>query len=414
VWLASGTDRGQVVIARAGDQEGVKQWDARDEEGALYVQQITARAVASPGRTVGLDFASGGTQAVRALYFQPWDWVIAARVPRAELEETARSIARTTGRGHRVLWGAMLLCVAIAGIWWLRLASGLTVRMDHLTRSVSGASQAVSAASEELARASRSLAEAAGDQAQGTQRATESIREIAERSVAAQAGLIEAHGCAEEVRHAIDAGGSGMTRLDQTIHDLAASSGETGKIVRTIDGIAFQTNILALNAAVEAARAGQSGLGFAVVAEEVRSLALRSADAARESGTHIEHALTTTTAGAKLSASLREDFARVTERMRTLHTLVEGVAAGGRAQAERLREVTGAIERAGQASEANASRAEQIATASASLREQSIVMAGAAAELSRLFVASTREDAGGPAVTPGAPMSEAEGVRRAA
>src|SRR5206468_7569778 len=116
-------------------------------------------------------------------------------------------------------------------------------------------------------------------------------------------------------------GNNAMQKMSVAIHDIQKSSAETGKIIKVIDEIAFQTNLLALNAAVEAARAGEAGKGFAVVAEEVRNLAMRSAEAARNTAALIEGSVQSARYGAVISTEVAEALKDITESSAQVDTL---------------------------------------------------------------------------------------------
>src|ERR1022692_3094256 len=125
-----------------------------------------------------------------------------------------------------------------------------------------------------------------------------------------------------------------MRTMIAAMEGIKVSSDETAKIIKTIDEIAFQTNILALNAAVEAARAGEAGMGFAVVADEVRNLAQRSAQAAKETAAKIEGSLTRTTQGVEISAKVAASLDEITAKVRQVDELVAEVSGASREQTE--------------------------------------------------------------------------------
>ncbi|MBK7672325.1 MAG: hypothetical protein IPJ24_13230 [bacterium] len=159
-----------------------------------------------------------------------------------------------------------------------------------------------------------------------------------------------------------------MSRLETAIADIRTASGETAKIIRTIDEIAFQTNLLALNAAVEAARAGNAGRGFAVVAEEVRALALRSAEAARGTTRLIEDSQASAAAGVGTASEVSGALGRIVAGIAQVDGLVAAVAEATTGQARGVTEVTAAIDElsastraTAQASDAAAAQAGELA-----------------------------------------------------
>ena len=176
------------------------------------------------------------------------------------------------------------------------------------------------------------------------------------------------------------------TRGGQTVHDVVAtmteiqaSSRRIADIIGVIDGIAFQTNILALNAAVEAARAGEQGRGFAVVAGEVRALAQRIAQAAREIKTLIDDSVTRIDAGSQRVAQAGSTMNAIVEEIRRVNTLVGDITSASREQSEGIGQVNVAIAQLDQATQQNAALVEESAAAAASLRAQAERLSGVVA-----------------------------------
>jgi methyl-accepting chemotaxis protein len=172
-----------------------------------------------------------------------------------------------------------------------------------------------------------------------------------------------------------------MTAMALAMSTIKASSDDIAKIIKTIDEIAFQTNILALNAAIEAARAGEAGLGFAVVAEEVRALAHRSATAAKETAAKIEDSVAKSQQGAQISSEVAASFETIQQQIRHLDALVGEIATASHEQTQGLSQVTTAVSQMDQITQANAATAEETAAASQELNTQATALSEAVASL---------------------------------
>lgn len=182
-------------------------------------------------------------------------------------------------------------------------------------------------------------------------------------------------------------GGSAVTAVVDTMGEISESSRKMAEIVGVIDGIAFQTNILALNAAVEAARAGEQGKGFAVVAGEVRSLAQRSAQAAREIKTLIDESLEKVTAGAQQAGDAGAIMDEVVRSVDTVTTIMAEIATASREQSDGINQVNAAVSDMDGVTQQNAALVQEAAAAAGSLQDQ----ARRLTELVAIFKVNTRE-----------------------
>ena len=187
---------------------------------------------------------------------------------------------------------------------------GLNKALRSLGHALGGGANQVTAAATQVSSSSQSLAQGASEQAASLEETSSSLEEMSGMTNRNAENATKANELARQARQAADTGASDMQAMSAAMNDIKTSSDDIAKIIKTIDEIAFQTNILALNAAVEAARAGEAGMGFAVVAEEVRNLAQRSAQAARETADKIEGAITKTGQGVQITEKVAKSLAR--------------------------------------------------------------------------------------------------------
>lgn len=175
---------------------------------------------------------------------------------------------------------------------------------------------------------------------------------------------------ATDARKAAEEGNESMKNMATAIDKIKVSSDETAKIVKTIDEIAFQTNLLALNAAVEAARAGDAGKGFAVVAEEVRNLAQRSAEAARNTADMINKSVENANGGVQISKEVGKQLKVIVEGIVKSTNLISEIDAASKEQAQGIEQINTAVAEMNKVTQQNAANSEESASASEELNSQ--------------------------------------------
>lgn len=261
------------------------------------------------------------------------------------------------------------IIVGIIGCWLLtRAITGPIRRVIHALGI--GADQ-VASASTQISSASASLAEGASEQAAAIEETSSSLEEMSSMTRQNADNATQANDLMAEANRIVERANSSMSALITSMTEVSRAAEDTQKIIKTIDEIAFQTNLLALNAAVEAARAGEAGAGFAVVAEEVRNLALRAAEAARNTAALIEGTVQKVKEGSGAAGKTNEEFTEVTSIVTRSTGLVGEIAAASQEQAQGIEQVSKAVSEMDKVVQQNSANAEQTAAASQEMNTQS-------------------------------------------
>ncbi|MHB1224431.1 MAG: methyl-accepting chemotaxis protein [Gemmatimonadaceae bacterium] len=216
--------------------------------------------------------------------------------------------------------------------------------LDIALGDVWATAEQVAAASGQIGTGSHALAEGANSQASTLQEVSSSLQELTSRTRQNAGNAQTARSLADEARTSAETGTASMGRLQDAMGRIKQSSDATAKIVKTIDEIAFQTNLLALNAAVEAARAGEAGRGFAVVAEEVRALALRSAEAAKNTAALIEEAVQNAEGGVVINSEVLRQLGDINSRISKVREVMGEIAGASEEQSSGVEQITIAVE----------------------------------------------------------------------
>ncbi|HEY8966247.1 MAG TPA: methyl-accepting chemotaxis protein [Candidatus Methylacidiphilales bacterium] len=331
---------------------------------------------------------------------------------KGNLAKTATRSNEMAGLATKLIVAGLVLAIVLAVAAALTIVRSVNLVLNRISSILRENAEQVASASEQLAGSSQSLAEGASEQAASIEETSASIEEIsamtkknAEGAGAAQEASAQARTSAEggvartrELQAATESIRQASAEMGEAIAGIKKSSDDVAKIIKTIDEIAFQTNILALNAAVEAARAGEAGAGFAVVAEEVRALAQRSAEAAKETARLIEQAAAQSQSGVDVNAKVVERIGEIGQkseavgaslgeivgRVKQVDGLVAEIAMASREQSTGLGQITTAVGQMDKVTQTNAAGAEEASSAAEELSQQAIEMQEAVGDLLRL------------------------------
>ncbi|QEE28319.1 hypothetical protein FTW19_10110 [Terriglobus albidus] len=300
----------------------------------------------------------------------------------------------------RWLIGTLLTLGAVSGVLIAFIVRLLDRQLRHAVRELSVGSDQVTEASAQVATSSQNLAKDTSEQAAMIEETSASAEEI--NSMARRNAENSDHSTAlvsEAVRHSDDANHA-VAQCVEAMDALSQSSEQIAKIIGVIDKIAFQTNILALNAAVEAARAGEAGMGFAVVAEEVRNLAQRCAQAAQETSVLIKNSVDNTAAGRERMTTLVDSGRKVHEVFGRIKVMIDEIRMSSQEQGKGIDQISRAIGRMESGTQKNAANAEESAAAAQELNAQSDALRGVATGLARMTGVPVRGHSQKAVVTP--------------
>lgn len=307
----------------------------------------------------------------------------------AEAENLAQQAARAVEQMNRTsllhisatLLGGILLVMLIM----VAITRHVSRRLRATTKMIETQAEATLASSNQLRAASQTLADNSSAMAASLAETCASLEEMTATSTRSAESVSHTKAFTDETCADAEKGAADMRILTESLNGIQTSAGATAKIIKTINEIAFQTNILALNAAVEAARAGEAGQGFAVVANEVRNLAQRCADAARETGERVEDSLAKTMTGVGIGERVAKNFADIAEKIRRVNGLAAEMAAVSKSQSEGFGQINQTVTQIDSTTQSNAAGAEESAAAAAELNSQAIVLQDAVADLQRLI-----------------------------
>lgn len=252
----------------------------------------------------------------------------------------------------------------------LNIRNTLTVTLTSIAQSA----DQVHAGSDQIANGAQALAQGATEQASSVQELSSAVQELSGQMSEEAEKAVQAGKFLEEIKNELEKSNTQMAAMRKAMEDISIQSTAIRGIIKTIDDIAFQTNILALNAAVEAARAGSAGKGFAVVADEVRSLAGKSAEAAKKTNELIENSVHAVEQGGELTELTADSLTVVENKTKQIVETMEAVAQAYRDQANKLSEISKGVDQISNVVQTNSATAEESAAASEELSGQANMM----------------------------------------
>lgn len=238
--------------------------------------------------------------------------------------------------------------------------------------TITESNEQVVSASDQIAQSSTSLAEGATNQAESVDKINSMIESALEKNEENSKSAVDANHLAQDANESAILGNESINELILSMENITHSSEKIAKILKNIDEIAFQTNLLALNAAVEAARAGEHGLGFTVVATEVKSLALRSAEAAKETAVIIEESMAQIKTGNEMAQKSHAVFEKILENSKSTSVIVGEIAQSLQTEVESMNMISSDIREIDTITQNNAATSEETAASSEELSAQAI------------------------------------------
>ncbi|KAF0095097.1 MAG: methyl-accepting chemotaxis sensory transducer [Puniceicoccaceae bacterium 5H] len=374
---ATGDNQGRFLVGDQADETDTSASRLSQAEPAVYKKLAQDARQLAPGEIAEAHFtttAPDGTPREHIAfyaYYAPWDWVLGVSMTEDEYFHVVNEVAHGLKRSSYIRIGGMIIGGLAAALAFFLLARQISRQLRRISEQLGLSANESSHASAEVSKASNQLAEGSAEQAAALEETSASLQEIESMVSHNSENARRATELTSESTRMADKGAEQMQTMTRSMDRIKDSSREISVIIKTIDEIAFQTNLLALNAAVEAARAGEAGAGFAVVAEEVRNLAQRSAKAATETSAKIEEAVKSSEAGAQMCQQVDRSLNDIVHRVHEIDSLVEQIANAGAEQSNGIMQINQAVSSMDSVTQQNAAASEETASSAVELNAQS-------------------------------------------
>ncbi len=303
-----------------------------------------------------------------------WGWIVGSGIYVDDVTEEVNHII------YAVALVVAVIFVLVVIVSWL-FARSVSRPLTRAINVLDAGSVDILHSARNMSSSSQQLAESNSQQAASLEKTAASLEELASMTHNNADNARQADSLMTDTQKVVTNAENSMQQMNQSMTAISDASDEVGKIIKTIDEIAFQTNLLALNAAVEAARAGEHGAGFAVVADEVRSLAMRAAEAAKSTQALIKNTLQQVSKGSEIVRRTNTDFAAVAESSGKVGQLVSDIATSSSEQSQGIDQINRAVSEMDTMVQSNAANAEETATEAEQMRSQAELIKEVVAEL---------------------------------
>ena len=301
------------------------------------------------------------------------------------LDEADRQLAESTRKAALLALFGLLAMALLSAMMSIRVISNSVIKPIRLViKDISNTSNILTDSARGVANSSFTLSEGAQKQAASLEESASALEEVTAMTKSNDEHVQQTNRVSEEVLSAVNTAHGRMVQMVEVIEKIKESSSQIDTIMKVVDSIAFQTNLLSLNASVEAARAGEAGAGFAVVAEEVRALAGRSANAAKDTATLVEKAGANSEMGVKTAGEVKQMLDQIVEGINQVSTLAKEISAASKEQTQGVNLVNEAVNKIDVVTQANAAVSQEVAADGQALFSQAEALSGMITQLSEI------------------------------